>query len=61
MLATVASYFSSPIPSGASAVNTSPRRLQRSFCNSYTVASIGAWPLIRTNGPGSCSGYTLPR
>ena len=61
MLAVVASYFSSPTPSGAAAVNVSPHRLQRSFSNAYTVASIGAWPFIRTNSPGSCSGYTLPR
>ena len=42
MLAAVASYFSSPTPSGGLAVNTSPHRLQRSFSNSYTVAAIGA-------------------
>ena len=34
MLAAVASYFSSPTPSGGAAVNTLPQRLQRSFWSS---------------------------
>jgi len=38
---------------GAAAVNTSPHRLHRNFSNSYTVAAMGACPLIRTNTPGS--------
>ena len=38
MLAAVASYFSSPTPSGGDAVNTLPHRLQRSFWSSYTFA-----------------------
>src|ERR1017187_398878 len=61
MLAAVSSYFFSPTPSGAAAVNTSPHRLHRNFSNSYTVAAMGACPLIRTSTPGSRCGYTLPR
>ena len=45
MLAAVASYFSSPTSAGASAVNTSPQRLQRNFSSSHTVASMGRLPL----------------
>ena len=56
MLAAVSSYFSSPASSGAAAVNTSPQRLHRNFSNSYTVAAMGACPLIRTNTPGSRCG-----
>src|ERR1035438_7613432 len=60
MLAADSSYFWSPTPSGAAAVNTFPHRLHRSFSNSYTVAAMGAYPLIRTNTPGSRWRYTLP-
>jgi hypothetical protein len=56
MLAAVSSYFFSPTPSGAVAVKTSPHRLHRSFSNSYTVAAMGACPLIRTTTPGSRCG-----
>src|ERR1039458_6710658 len=60
MLAADSSYFWSPTPSGAAAVNTFPHRLHRSFSNSYTVAAMGACPWIRTNTPGSRCRYTLP-
>ena len=56
MLVVVTSYFSSPTPAGAFAVNTSPLKLQRSFSSSYTVAAIGTWPRNRTSSPGSYSG-----
>ena len=38
---------------GAAAVNTSPHKLHLNFSSSYTVAAMGACPLIRTNTPGS--------
>src|ERR1017187_5043108 len=60
MIAADSSYFWSPTPSGAAAVHTFPHRLHRSFSNSYTVAAMGAYPLIRTNTPGSRWRYTLP-
>jgi hypothetical protein len=60
MLANLASYFFSPIPSGAGAVNTSPHRLQRSFSSSYTVAWTGACPVTRTMTPGVFTPYTFP-
>jgi hypothetical protein len=56
MLAAVSSYVSRPVSSGAAAVNTSPHRLHRNFSNSYTVAAMGACPLIRTNTPGVALG-----
>jgi len=52
MLAAVASYFSVPTPAGASAVYTSPHRLQRSFASSYTVAVKGACPTTRISTAG---------
>src|SRR5450755_3065393 len=58
--AVVSSYFSGPTPSGSSAVNTSPHRLQRSRSSSYTVAANGACPTILTSVRGSFCGYTLP-
>jgi len=52
MLPAVASYFAEPTPSGAWAVKTCPQRLHRSFWSCYTLASTGAWPVIRTSTPG---------
>jgi len=42
VLTAVASYFASPSPAGAAAVNTSLQRLQRRRSRSYTVAASGA-------------------
>ena len=42
MLPALASYFFWPTPSGASAVNTSPQQLHRSFWSSQTHACTGA-------------------
>ncbi len=53
MAAVVSSYFSSPTPSGAFAVNTFPHRLHRSLSTSYTVALSGDIPRTRTSTPGS--------
>jgi hypothetical protein len=60
MLDALSSYFSWPTPSGASALNTSPHRLQRICSHSYTVADSGAIPVTRTSTAGVASGYTLP-
>ena len=60
MLAAVSSYFSLPTPAGASALNTSPQRLQRSCSHSYTFAASGAIPVIRTSTDGDDIAYTLP-
>jgi hypothetical protein len=60
MLVAVASYFSSPTPSGAGAVYTSPHRLQRSPSQAYTVAIKGAMPVILTSLDGSLWGYSFP-
>ena len=49
----LASYFSSPTPSGAAAVYTSPHSPQRSRVHSYTVACSGAIACTRTNLEGS--------
>ena len=55
MLRAVASYFSSPTPSGDFAVKISPQRPQRSLPFSMTSASSGAPPFIRTSLAGFLS------
>ena len=56
MLVAVSSYFSSPIPSGAGALNTSPQQLQRRRSSSTTLAESGDMPTTRTSTAGSARG-----
>ena len=56
----LSSYFATPIPSGAFAVNTSPHALHRSLSSSYAIAASGAMPVTRTRTDGGCT-YSFPR